>query len=194
MPAVQSTMLDLGTPAPNFSLKAADGSTVALTDLDDARCLVVVFMCNHCPFVKHLFDGLAAFERDFVPRGAAIVGINSNDVERYPDDAPEKMAEVARAHGFGFPYLYDESQEVAKACRAACTPEFYVFDGQRRLVYRGQFDDSRPNNDEPVTGADLRAAVESVLAGQPIPEPQRPSLGCSIKWKPGNEPDYAPGN
>lgn len=183
-------MLPLGTVAPDFRLPDTTGKLVSLADFKDAPALVVVFMCNHCPYVKHIRQGLAQFARDYIPRGVAMVGINSNDATKYPDDSPARMAEEVKAAGYIFPYLFDETQQVAKAYRAACTPDFYVFDRARRLVYRGQFDDSRPGNGIPVTGKDLRAAVEAVLAGKPVSPNQKPSLGCNIKWKPGNEPDY----
>ena len=185
-----STMLELGTPAPHFALPDTSGKIVSLDDFADAPALLVIFLCNHCPYVKHVADGLAQLVREYQERGVAVVGINANDVANYPDDSPEKMAAEAGRRGYTFPYLFDETQEVAKAYRAACTPDFYVFDGQRRLAYRGQMDDSRPENGLPVTGADLRAALDAVLAGRPVPEPHRPSLGCNIKWKADNEPDY----
>ncbi len=186
-----STMLPLGTPAPDFALvNVVDGRLVRLSDFQDKPALLVIFMCNHCPFVKHLADALAAFAREYMPKGLAIVGINSNDAQAYPDDAPEKMVEEVRRRGYEFPYLYDETQQVAKAYRAACTPDFFLFDRDRKLVYRGQFDSSRPDSGIPVTGQDLRRAVDAVLAGQSVPAEQRPSIGCNIKWKPGNEPDY----
>lgn len=185
-----STMLPLGTQAPNFSLPNTDGHTVSLSDLADAPALLVVFMCNHCPFVKHVADGLARLATEYQQRNVEVVGINSNDVANYPDDSPERMVIEARQRGYTFPYLYDETQEVAKAYGAACTPDFYVFDGQQKLVYRGQMDSSRPDNGIPVTGADLRAALDAVLAGRPVPEDQKPSIGCNIKWKPGNAPEY----
>jgi hypothetical protein len=147
-------------------------------------------MCNHCPYVKHIRAGLAQFARDNLPRGVAMVGINSNDVANYPADSPEKMAEEARSAGYLFPYLYDETQGVAKAYHAACTPDIFLFDHEQRLVYRGQFDDSRPGNSIPVTGKDLRAALDAVLAHKPASQAQKPSIGCNIKWKPGNEPEY----
>lgn len=190
MVAVNSTMLPLGTPAPDFRLPDTDGKLVSRDDFKDAPGLLVMFICNHCPFVKHIRQGLAAFARDYQPRGLAIVAINSNDVASYPEDSPEKMAQEKREIGYVFPYLYDETQEVAKAYRAACTPDFYLFDRDRRLVYRGQFDSSRPSNGLPVTGADLRAAADAVLAGKPVTGDQRPSVGCNIKWKPGAAPDY----
>ncbi|HWX21309.1 MAG TPA: thioredoxin family protein [Candidatus Binatia bacterium] len=190
MVAVNSTMLPLGTQAPEFRLPATSGKTVSHADFKGASALVVVFMCNHCPFVKHVRTGLAQLARDYQSRGVAMVGISSNDVANYPEDSPAKMAAEAKSAGYIFPYLYDESQEVAKAYRAACTPDFYVFDKDQRLVYRGQLDDSRPGNGIPVTGKDLRAALEAVLAGKPVSATQKPSIGCNIKWKPGNEPDY----
>jgi peroxiredoxin len=190
MAMTASTMLELGTKAPDFRLPDTEGNLVSLSDFDDAPVLLVVFMCNHCPFVRHILDHLLELAKEYQAKGVAVVGINSNDVESYPDDRPEMMAKIAREKGFPFPYLYDETQEVAKSYRAACTPDFFLFDGQRRLAYRGQMDDSRPGNREPITGADLRAALEAVLAGRPVPERQRPSMGCNIKWKPGNEPEY----
>jgi thiol-disulfide isomerase/thioredoxin len=195
MAAVPSTMLPLGTPAPSFSLPdAVTGRIFTLDSFRDARALVVMFICNHCPFVQHVRHEIARVARDYSPRGVAFVAINSNDVEKYPDDAPPKMKQEALEAGYSFPYLFDESQSVAKAYRAACTPDFYVFDGQRRLVYRGQLDDSRPpgrsTTPVPVTGRDLRAALDALLAGRPVPADQKPSIGCNIKWKPGNEPDY----
>jgi peroxiredoxin len=190
MVAVNSTMLPLGTRAPDFRLPDTAGKTVTLADLKNAPALLVIFMCNHCPFVKHIRAGLAQLAHDYQPRGLAVVGISSNDVMNYPLDSPAKMAEEARAAGYIFPYLYDETQEVARAYRAACTPDIYLFDQDQRLVYRGQFDDSRPGNGIPVTGKDLRAAIDAVLTGKPAAANQKPSIGCNIKWKPGNEPDY----
>jgi peroxiredoxin len=191
MARTPSTMLDLGTPAPDFSLPdTVSGDRVSLGDIADAPALLVAFWCNHCPFVKHVEPGFVDFAREYAERGVAVVAISSNDVEGYPQDGPERMKETAAAAGYRFPYLYDASQEVAKAYRAACTPDFFLFDGERKLVYRGQFDGSRPGNEVPVTGADLRAAVDAVLEGRDVPEPQVPSLGCNIKWKPGEEPDY----
>jgi peroxiredoxin len=190
MARTSSTMLPLGTKAPDFSLVNVDGRTVSLADFSDAPALLVMFICNHCPFVKHLAQALAQFTSEYMNKGVAVVAINSNDVANYPADSPEQMVREVEERGYRFPYLYDETQEVAKAYRAACTPDFYVFDRDRRLVYRGQFDDSRPDNGIPITGKDLRAALDAVLAGkQPSPD-QRPSIGCNIKWKPGNEPDY----
>jgi peroxiredoxin len=188
--AVPSTMLDLGTRAPHFALPDTDGHQVDLNDFADAPALLVMFLCNHCPFVKHVRSELAQIGRDYQPRGAAIVAISSNDVAAYPADSPDKMREEKREAGYTFPYLYDEDQEAAKAYHAACTPDFFLFDAKRSLVYRGQLDDSRPSNGKPVTGRDLRAALEAVLAGQPVDAAQVPSIGCSIKWKPGNKPDW----
>ena len=190
MVAVNSTMLPLGTRAPDFRLPDTTGKAVGLADFKGAPALVVVFMCNHCPYVKHLRAGLAQLARDYQSRGVAVAGISSNDVANYPADSPERMAEEASAAGYIFPYLYDATQAVAKAYRAACTPDFYLFDKDQRLVYRGQFDDSRPGNGVPVTGKDLRAALDAVLAGQPVAPAQKASMGCNIKWQPGNEPEY----
>src|SRR5215472_11719797 len=176
MVATNSTMLPLGTNAPDFQLPDTKGKLVKLADFKGAPALVVVFMCNHCPFVKHLRTGLAKFGKDYQPRGAALVGISSNDVENYPQDSPAKMAEEVKSAGYSFPYLYDGSQEVAKAYRAACTPDFYLFDREQRLVYRGQFDDSRPGNGVPVTGKDLRDALEAVLGGKAVSQKQKPSI------------------
>jgi len=183
-------MLPLGTQAPPFRLPDTTGKTVSLSDFKGAPALVVVFMCNHCPFVKHIRSGLAQLARDYQPKKVAMVGISSNDVANYPEDSPAKMAAEVKAAGYIFPYLYDETQSVAKDYRAACTPDFYLFDTDQRLVYRGQLDDSRPGNGVPVTGKDLRAALEAVLAGKPVSPAQKPSIGCNIKWKPGNEPEY----
>ncbi|MFM8251116.1 MAG: thioredoxin family protein [Planctomycetota bacterium] len=185
-----STMLPLGTRAPDFSLINVDGRTLQRSDFESAPALLVAFWCNHCPFVKHIVGAFVELAREFQARGVAIVAINSNDASKYPDDSPERMVHEAEERGFTFPYLFDEEQEAAKAYRAACTPDFFLFDQQHQLVYRGQFDASRPGNGQPVTGQDLRAALNAVLAGQPIPEPQRPSIGCNIKWKPDGEPDY----
>lgn len=185
-------MLALGTAAPRFALRdAVSGRTVRLDEFVSSSALLVAFICNHCPFVKHILDGFVGFARDFVPRGLAVVAISSNDVASYPADAPEEMKRIAESKGFTFPYLYDESQEVAKAYEAVCTPDFYLFDRDRRLVYRGQFDGRRPGNGVRVTGSDLRAAAEAVLSGRPVPKEQTPSVGCSIKWKPAQEPDWA---
>jgi peroxiredoxin len=186
-----STMLALGTRAPDFSLPDIEGKTVSVTDFKEGPALLVLFMCNHCPFVKHVLRGMVELIKEYQGKGAAVVGINSNDVESYPEDRPEMMAKVAKQAGFTFAYLYDETQETAKAYRAACTPDFFLFDRERTLVYRGQMDDSRPGNDIPVTGADLRAALDSVLQGKRVSDEQKPSIGCNIKWKQGNEPEYA---
>ncbi|HVO39676.1 MAG TPA: thioredoxin family protein [Spirochaetia bacterium] len=188
--AANSTMLPLGTAAPAFSLPDCRGGRVSLDDFRDARALLVIFMCNHCPYVKYVQKPLAALVKEYQARGAAVVGISSNDVASHPEDGPDMMAKVAQEIGYTFPYLYDESQEVAKAYRAACTPDFFLFDGRRKLVYRGQMDGSRPGNSVPITGSDLRRALDAVLTGAPVPAEQRPSIGCSIKWKPGQEPDY----
>ena len=177
-----STMLQLGTRAPEFSLSNIDSSVVSLADFADKKGLLVVFMCNHCPFIKHLRKELAEFCNEYQGKGLGVVGISSNDVANYPDDSPEKMVEEATDAGYQFPYLYDESQEVAKAYKAACTPDFFLFDADMTLAYRGQFDDSRPGNDLPVTGADLRAACDLVLSGESVPVEQKPSIGCNIKW------------
>jgi peroxiredoxin len=183
-------MLPLGTQAPPFRLPDPSGVIVSLDDFQEALALLVIFMCNHCPYVKHIRDSLAKLARDYRAREVAVVGISSNDVANYPADSPAKMAEEAAAAGYIFPYLYDETQEVAKAYRAACTPDIFVFDREQRLVYRGQWDDSRPGSGIPVTGKDVRAALDAVLEGKPVSPSQKPSIGCNIKWKPGNEPSY----
>jgi len=190
MAETPSTMLQLGTKAPDFALRDTDGREVALADFAGRQALLVMFICNHCPFVKHVQAELARIGRDYQPRGVAVVAISSNDVAQYPEDGPAAMAQERERAGYGFPYLFDETQEVAKAYRAACTPDLFLFDAQQQLVYRGQLDDSRPGNRVPVTGRDLRRALEAVLAGQPVEPKQRASVGCNIKWKPGNEPDY----
>jgi peroxiredoxin len=185
-----STMLPLGTTAPPFELVNVDGRTVTRDDFRDRPALVVMFICNHCPFVKHLAADLARFADDYQRRGVAIVAINSNDSATHPDDSPERMVHEAEERGYAFPYLFDEDQSVAKDYHAACTPDFFLFDGQQRLVYRGQFDGSRPGNGVPITGEDLRRAVDCVLDGKPVPADQRPSIGCNIKWRRGQEPSY----
>lgn len=186
-----SNMLPLGTPAPAFSLvDAVSGGTVSLADFREAPALLVMFICNHCPFVKHVAAELARLGDDYLPKGVAIVAINSNDVAAHPDDAPDKMKAEAQARGYKFPYLFDETQAVAHAYNAACTPDFFLFDKQQKLAYRGQLDGSRPGNDVAVDGRDLRAALNQLLAGEFVPTEQRASLGCNIKWKPGNEPEY----
>ncbi len=185
-----STMLELGTKAPDFHLfDTVNNQLVSLSDFSNAKGLLVVFICNHCPFVKHILKEFVFAARDFQQKGIGVVAISSNDVENYPDDSPVKMAAEAREHQFSFPYLYDGTQEVAKDYKAACTPDFFLFDENNTLVYRGQFDSSRPGNEEPVNGKDLREAVEFLLDGK-VKDAQKPSMGCNIKWKAGNEPDY----
>jgi peroxiredoxin len=176
-------MLPLGTKAPAFRLPDPAGKIVSSHDFEKAPALLVAFLCNHCPYVKHIRSSFAEFAKKYQQRGVAIVAINSNDVEAFPDDRPEKMAEEIQLAGYTFPYLYDESQDVARAYHAACTPDFFLFDGQGKLIYRGQYDDSRPKTDRPVTGADLGAAIDAALAGRAVPAEQKPSLGCNIKWK-----------
>jgi peroxiredoxin len=184
-------MLELGTRAPDFALPdVVTGRTVGRDAFAKAPALLVMFICRHCPFVKHVQAELARLGRDYRGKGVGIVAISSNDPRAQPDDAPESLAEMAREQGFTFPLLFDGTQEVAKSYRAACTPDFFLFDGDQRLVYRGQLDESRPSNGIPVTGRDLRGALDAVLAGKPVPSEQMPSLGCNIKWKPGNEPEY----
>jgi peroxiredoxin len=198
MVAVHSTMLPLGTPIPDFALpdtrKGHEDQVVTPDSLAGRSATLVMFICNHCPFVKHVRDELARLGRDYQGRGVGIVAISSNDVEKHPDDSPQKMAEEAEAAGYTFPYCFDESQDVAKAFRASCTPDFYIFDHERRLFYRGQLDESRPPGRSgaalPVTGADLRSALDVVLARHAAPAEQKPSIGCNIKWKPGNEPEF----
>ncbi len=191
MARTASTMLELGTSLPSFSLpEPKTGKLVSTDDLADAKAVVVMFICNHCPYVKRIADGLASFGRDYAAQQVAILAVSSNDVVNYPDDSPSKMVEEAQARSYPFPYLFDEDQSVAKAFRAACTPEFYVFDGDRKLVYRGQFDSARPSNDDPVSGADVRQAVDAVLNGSDINPEQIASVGCNIKWREGNAPDY----
>lgn len=189
MVSVNSTMVQLGSEMPAFELPDPTGRLVSSSSLAGTPVLVM-FICNHCPYVKHIRPRLAEVAGELAGKGLAVVGINSNDSDLYPDDSPEAMKAEAEKFGYTFPYLVDTDQSVAKAFRAACTPDFFLFDGDGKLAYRGQFDSSRPKNDEPVTGADLRAAAEAVLEGRPVPEDQRPSIGCNIKWKPGNEPDY----
>jgi peroxiredoxin len=188
--AATSTMLELGTQAPDFDLPdVTTGRRVRTSDLAGHKALLVMFICRHCPYVAHVRSGLAELGRDYAGADVAIVAVSSNDADEYPADRPESLAEEAAEAGYTFPYLYDETQEVAKAYTAACTPDFFLFDAGRRLVYRGQLDDSRPGNGVPVTGVDLRAAIDAVLADRQVPQDQRPSVGCSIKWRPGNEPD-----
>jgi peroxiredoxin len=183
-------MLELGTPAPDFRLPDTNGRMVSLADFKSAPALLVAFICNHCPYVKLIRSGLAELGRDCQAKGVAMVGINSNDAKNYPADNPAMMKAEVAAMGYVFPYLFDETQAVAQAYRAACTPDFFLFDAQQKLVYRGQFDDSRPGNGVIVTGKDLRTALEAVLSGKPVSAAQKPSMGCNIKWKSGNEPDY----
>jgi peroxiredoxin len=188
-----STMRPLGQQAPAFSLPNIDGKTISLADFAGKRGLLVIFMCNHCPFVIHLRSALASFAKEYQAKGLGIVGINSNDISAHPDDSPERMKSEAKSAGYTFPYLFDESQAVARSYGAACTPDFFLFDSDRRLVYRGQFDDSRPGNNKPITGADLRAACDAVLAGKSVPTFQKASIGCNIKWRAGNAPEYFTG-
>jgi peroxiredoxin len=188
--AATSTMLPLGTQAPDFSLAdVVSGRTVTLHDFGDAEALLVMFICRHCPYVAHVRPAIASLAREHVGTGLGIVAISANDPVAYPEDAPENLAAEAVEAGYPFPYLFDETQDIAKAYTAACTPDFFLFDHDRTLVYRGQFDPSRPGNGVPVTGEDLRTAIDAVLDGRPVPQEQRPSVGCSIKWRPGNEPD-----
>lgn len=189
MARTESTMLELGTSAPGFSLpEPASGKTVSLPDA--GKPLLVAFICNHCPFVIHIRSGFVELAREYQARGVNVIAINSNDVATYPADSPQRMAEEVAAYGYSFPYLYDESQRVAKEYRAACTPDFYLFDGDLRLVYRGRFDASRPGNNEPITGQDLRTALDAVLEGRSVAAEQLASMGCNIKWKADNAPDY----
>ena len=190
MAVTASKMLTLGTSAPNFSLPDTEGDIVSLSDFEGAPALLVIFMCNHCPFVKHILRGLVKLVKEYQTKGVAVVGINSNDVTNFPEDSPEMMAKLLEEVGFTFTYFYDETQEVAKAYQATCTPDFFLFDKERKLVYRGQMDNSRPSNNVPVTGADLRAAMDAILAGREVNPEQKPSMGCNIKWKKGNQPDY----
>ena len=190
MSLTPSTMLPLGTVAPGFRLSDTDGKTVSLDEFKGAPALLVAFICNHCPYVKHIRHELARLGKEYQGKGVAVVAISSNDVNNYPDDSPKMMAKEKAEVGYTFPYLYDESQQIALAYKAACTPDFYVFDKHQKLVYRGQLDGSRPGNPIPVTGKDLRAALDAVLAGKPVSDDQRPSIGCNIKWKRGNEPSY----
>jgi peroxiredoxin len=183
-------MLPLGTPALDFQLPDTEGRVVSRDDFANAPALLVAFISNHCPYVHHVRHAFSALVTEYQARGVAVVAISSNDAEMYPDDSPEKMREEVANIGYSMPYLYDATQEVARAYRAACTPDFFVFDGERKLVYRGQMDGSRKFNDVPVTGEDLRAALDAVLEGRPVATEQKPSLGCNIKWKAGNEPDY----
>lgn len=189
--AVASTMLELGTKAPDFNLPdVTTGKSISLSTFQDQKALLVIFLCQHCPYVKHIKEQLVLVGKDYVPRGVGIVAISSNDVANYPDDSPAHLKAMASDLKLNFPVCYDEAQTAAKSYRAACTPEFYLFDQDRKLVYRGQLDDSRPKNDLPVTGKDLREALEALLSHKPISPAQKPGIGCNIKWKPGNEPEY----
>ncbi len=190
MALIPSTMVPLGTPAPDFRLPDTDGRLVSLSDFAQSPVLVVAFLCNHCPYVKHIRHSFAQLARDYQPQGVAVVAINSNDPVFYPEDSKEKMAEEKQTAGYCFPYLFDETQAVAQAYQAACTPDFFVYDQHRCLIYRGQMDASRPGNGKPNNGGDLRAALDAALAGQPVRREQIPSMGCNIKWKPGREPAY----
>lgn len=191
MSLTPSTMLDLGTKAPDFQLPdVVTGKTISLNTFADQTALLVMFICQHCPFVQHVKQELAQIGKDYGDQGLGIVAISANDVNNYPDDSPEHLKAMATELGFTFPMCYDESQETAKAYTAACTPDFFLFDADQQLVYRGQLDQSRPSTDKPVTGKDLRGAIETVLAGKPVSPDQVPSTGCNIKWKPGNEPTY----
>ena len=186
-------MLDLGTVLPPFRLRDLDGKAVTSNDFADAKGVLVAFICPHCPFVRHIRTVFSRLATEAQQRGIAVIGVNSNDVTAFPEDGPDGMRDEAKEGAYTFPYLFDESQDVAKAFRAACTPDFFLFDGRNRLVYRGQFDDSRPKSDIPVTGGDLKLAIDAVLTGTPMPV-QRPSLGCNIKWAKGNEPEYSKPN
>lgn len=191
MARTPSQMIDLGTEAPDFSLPdVVSGKTISLDDFPDAKGFMIAFICNHCPFVQLIRHEFARYGREYTDKGIAVIAINSNDIHAHPEDGPDAMRDDARRFGYAFPYCLDEDQSVAKTYQAACTPDLYLFDADRKLVYRGQFDGARPGNDVPVTGADLRAATDALLAGRAIPEDQKASLGCNIKWKPGNEPAY----
>lgn len=191
MALTASTMLQLGTSAPNFHLPdVVSDQTISLSDFHGKKAFLVMFICRHCPFVKHVQLELAKIGKDYIPREVGIVAISSNNIETNPDDAPGELKKMASELEFNFPFCYDATQEVAKSYTAACTPDFFLFDSEFKLVYRGQLDDSRPSNDKPLTGKDLRAALDAVLVGKSIFEEQKPSIGCNIKWKPGNEPDY----
>lgn len=191
MALTASTMLPLGTKAPDFQLPdVVSGQTISLSTFAGKQALLIIFMCRHCPFVQHVQPEIGQLGKDYVSRNVGIVGISANDASNYPDDAPEPLKAMATELGLPFPLCYDESQATAKAYTAACTPDFFLFDANQQLVYRGQLDDSRPSNGKPVTGQDLRAALDAVLANQPVNSDQKPSVGCNIKWKSGNEPDY----
>ena len=191
MALTPSTMTALGSQAPDFSLPdVATDQRVSLSDFSQSSALLMMFICRHCPYVQHVKEELARLGRDYVKKGLGVVAISSNDAKNYPDDAPKGLQAMAVELRFNFPYLYDETQETAKAYGAACTPDFFLYDSDRKLVYRGQLDDSRPGNNKPLSGKDLRAAIDAVLAGKPVSFEQKPSVGCNIKWKQGNEPDY----
>lgn len=190
MPETPSTMLELGTPLPSFSLPDFNGKVVSDADFKGSKALLVAFICKHCPFVRHIRSEFARFAKEYEAKGLAVVGIMSNSIDEFPEDGPEGMRQEAQEAGYVFPYLFDKDQKIAKAFKAACTPDLFLFDSNRRLAYRGQFDGSRPKNEVPITGADLRAAADAVLSGKAVPETQRPSMGCNIKWYPGNEPEY----
>lgn len=184
MAAIESNMMPLGTKAPYFNLPdTISGEQKSLSELKSDKATVVMFICNHCPFVKHVQQGLVQLANDYIRRGVSFIAISSNDVENYPEDSPQRMKQVAKQFDYPFPYLYDESQDIARAYLAACTPDFYIFDKDLKCVYRGQMDDSRPSNDIPVTGKDIRATLDAILAGKPVNEDQKPSIGCNIKWK-----------
>ena len=191
MALTPSTMLELATQAPDFQLPdVSSGKSISLSTFAGKQALLVMFICRHCPYVQHVKEELARLGRDYATKDVGIVAISANDAANYPDDAPDKLKAMAKELGFTFPFCYDETQAVAKAYTAACTPDFFLFDEKRQLVYRGQLDDSRPGNNKPLTGRDLRAAIEAVLAGKPVSQDQKPSIGCNIKWKQGNEPPY----
>ncbi|NEP08025.1 MAG: thioredoxin family protein [Okeania sp. SIO2G4] len=191
MALTASTMLTLDTSAPDFQLPdVVSGETISLSTFEGKKALLVMFICRHCPFVKHVQAELAKIGKDYIPKNVGILAISSNNIETHPDDSPDKLKEMALELGFNFPYCFDATQEVAKSYTAACTPDFFLFDADFKLVYRGQLDDSRPSNNQPVTGSDLRAALDAVLAEKSVGEEQKPSIGCNIKWKPGNEPSY----
>ena len=190
MPETHSTMIDVGTPLPSFALPDFDGKTVTDADFAGSKALLVAFICNHCPFVRHIRQEFSRVMKEYQAKGLRVVAIASNDTQEFPEDGPAGMKEEAVEVGYTFPYLFDETQKVAQAFHAACTPDLFLFDSQRRLAYRGQFDGSRPKNGVPVTGADLRAALDAVLAGKPATAMQKPSMGCNIKWSPGNAPEY----
>ena len=190
MPETPSTMLDLGTPLPSFSLPDFNGRVVSDADFKGSQALLVAFICKHCPFVRHIRSEFARFAKEYEARGLKVVAIMSNSIEEFPEDGPEGMKQETEEAGYVFPYLFDKDQNVAKLFKAACTPDLFLFDSNRRLVYRGQFDGSRPKNNVAVNGADLRAAADAVIAGTAPSETQRPSMGCNIKWYPGNEPAY----